>query len=163
MGLVHLSVACAVIERAGCVLAAQRAPGRPRSGAWELPGGKIDAAESAEAAVVREIGEELGCTVRALERLGRRTHTYTDLTVTLMPIRCEIVAGEPAALEHAAIRWVPIEELASLDWSAADVAVIGDYIAGRFGSEGANTKVDRAGTAEPREVPALAHPARCGS
>jgi len=129
MGCIHFDVACAVIERSGRVLAAQRAPGRSRAGAWELPGGKIDIGESAEAAIVREIAEELGCTVRVLEALCTRTHAYPDATVTLFPLRCEIVAGDPVALEHAAIRWVAVEELASLEWSAADVAVVGDYVA----------------------------------
>ena len=102
---------------------------------WELPGGKIDADESAEAAIVREIAEELGCAVRPLERLRSRTHAYPDLTVTLWPVRCEIVAGEPTAHEHARIRWVTPSDLETLDWSAADVAVVEDYVgAGRVGA-----------------------------
>jgi len=101
------------------------------AGAWELPGGKIDADESAEAAIVREIAEELGCTVRPLERLRQCTHAYPDLTVTLWPVRCEIVGGEPTALEHAQIRWVQPDDLESLDWSGADVAVVEYYVGSR--------------------------------
>ena len=127
----HLNVVCALIERDGRVLVAQRAAGRSMAGSWELPGGKIGPDESAEAAVVREITEELGCTVRPLERLRSRTHAYAEQTVTLLPVRCEIVAGEPTALEHAQIRWVAPGDLAGLDWSAADVAVVDDYVGSR--------------------------------
>jgi 8-oxo-dGTP diphosphatase len=125
------NVACALIERDGRVLVAQRAEGRSMAGCWELPGGKIDPDESVEAAIVREITEELGCTVRPLERLRSRTHAYPASTVTLIPVRCEIVSGEPAALEHAQIRWVAPADLAALDWSAADVAVVDDYVGSR--------------------------------
>ena len=127
----HLNVVCALIERDGRVLVAQRAAGRSMAGSWELPGGKIDAGESAEAAIVREIAEELDCTVRPLERLRGRTYAYPDTTVTLVPLRCVIVAGEPTALEHAQIRWVAPGDLAALDWSGADVAVVDDYVGSR--------------------------------
>jgi 8-oxo-dGTP diphosphatase len=124
----RIRVVCALIERAGCVLAAQRAASQSRPGAWELPGGKIDGDESVATAIVREITEELDCTVRPVEVLRPHTHVYPDVTVTLLPLRCEIVAGDPRPLEHAQIRWVRIDDLASLDWSAADVAVIDDYV-----------------------------------
>jgi 8-oxo-dGTP diphosphatase len=124
----NLTVVCALIERDGCVLAAQRATGQSMAGLWELPGGKVDAGETAEIAIVREIVEELGCTVRPLERLPTRAHAHAEVTITLLPLRCEIVAGEPKALEHAQIRWVARHDLASLDWSAADVAVVADYV-----------------------------------
>ena len=66
--------------------------------------------------------------MRALDALQSRTHAYPDVIVTLIPLRCEIVAGEPMPLEHAQIRWLGVDELASLEWSTADVAVVDDYL-----------------------------------
>lgn len=126
-----LNVVCALIERDGRLLVAQRGAGRSMAGRWELPGGKIDAGESAEQAVVREIVEELGCTVAPIERLSGHTHADTEQTIALLPVRCRIVAGEPAALEHAEIRWVAPADLDRLDWCPADAAVIADYVASR--------------------------------
>ncbi len=128
---IHVTVVCALIERQGRLLVAQRAVGRTMAGMWEFPGGKIQADETADQAIVREIHEELGCTIRPVRALRAHTHEYPDVTVTLMPYLCDLVEGEPSALEHAQLRWVAESELRDLEWSAADVPILERYLAGR--------------------------------
>ncbi len=73
--------------------------------------------------------EELGCVVRTVERLPAHIHAYDDLTIALLPVRCELLRGEPAAIEHAEIRWVETAELEGLHWSGADVPIVRDFVA----------------------------------
>jgi 8-oxo-dGTP diphosphatase len=133
----HLQVSCAIIERAGLVLAAQRSQSMSHPGKWEFPGGKIIPGESPAACLRREIREELGLEVETGLQLPPSTHRYPALTVTLHPFVCTITAGKPFLHEHAAITWLPPAELASLDWAEADLPVLAAYLAqGRRVQEG---------------------------
>jgi 8-oxo-dGTP diphosphatase len=124
-------VVCALIERAGCVLAAKRGMGKARAGRWEFPGGKVHHDESAEQALVREVSEELGCVVRPLHALSRVAHRYPDIAITLLPFVCELVEGTPSALEHAELRWVDRTGIHSLEWSDADLPIAIEYFAAK--------------------------------
>ena len=129
----HLHVACGIIERDGLVLAAQRGAAMSLPLKWEFPGGKLKGGESPEDGLRRELREELGIAVDLLERLPPSTHRYPSFTVTLYPLRCVIASGVLTVHEHAAVRWLPRRELRSLDWAAADLPVIEDYLARRPG------------------------------
>lgn len=122
--MTHLEVVCALIERDGKVLVAKRAAGGPTGGKWEFPGGKIKACETPEQAVCREIVEELTCLVRPKRRLKSSFHVYPEFSISLLPIVCEIIEGEPSAIEHAEIRWVVSSRLDSLDWADADRPIV---------------------------------------
>jgi 8-oxo-dGTP diphosphatase len=124
-----VTVVCAVIERAGRVLAAKRAAGKVRAGRWEFPGGKMLAGEPAEQAIVREVSEELGCVIRPMRALSRVEHRYPDIAVTLLPFVCALTDGIPRALEHAELRWVTGGEVRTLDWSDADLPIAIGYFA----------------------------------
>lgn len=126
----HLQVTCAIIERAGLVLAARRSATMSHPGKWEFPGGKIVPGESPAECLRREIREELGLAVRISNQLCLHTHHYPALTVTLHPFVCTITAGEPHLHEHAAIIWLSPAELFSLDWAEADLPVLAEYLAG---------------------------------
>lgn len=127
----HVTVVCALIERQDRLLVAKRAPGKSMPGLWEFPGGKIQDGETPEDAIVREIREELGCNVRPIQSLPAHTHAYPELTVTLVPYVCDVIDGEPRALEHAQLRWASKKELRELEWAAADVPILERYLAGR--------------------------------
>jgi 8-oxo-dGTP diphosphatase len=111
-------VVAAAIVRAGRVLAARRAGPPEVAGGWELPGGKVEPTETAAAAVVREVREELGCDVRVDGQLGGQAAVRPgyDLTVHL----ASLVAGEPVPHEHGALRWLAPEELDEVAWLPAD-------------------------------------------
>jgi 8-oxo-dGTP diphosphatase len=124
----HIHVACAIIERDGLVLAAQRKEGMRLALKWEFPGGKIDPGESPEACLRRELVEEMGVEIDIIRPLAPVTHQYSFFTVTLYPFVCTIRSGEIFLHEHAAIEWLPPENLLSLDWAEADIPLIEDYV-----------------------------------
>lgn len=123
----HLHVACAIIERDGLVLAAQRSEAMSLPLKWEFPGGKIDPGESPEECLARELVEEMGVRIRVGRALPHATHRYPTFIVTLYPYLCCIESGEVTLHEHAAVAWLPPEKLVSLDWAEADLPVIASY------------------------------------
>ncbi|MDQ3664894.1 MAG: NUDIX domain-containing protein [Actinomycetota bacterium] len=117
-----LAVAAAIVMH-GQVLAARRTEPAALAGSWELPGGKVDAAEDPERAVVRELREELDCEVEVLRRLpGEQPLTGGH---RLWVFECRLVGdGEPAPREHDAVRWLAPEELDQVGWLPADVPFV---------------------------------------
>jgi 8-oxo-dGTP diphosphatase len=119
-----VQVVGAAIVEGGRVLVAQRAGG-PYDGRWEFPGGKVEPGESDLAALVREIGEELGTRIEPQVFLGE---VVLDGVVgggpagasTLRVWSARLIGGVPVAHEHAALRWVRADELDGLGWIDAD-------------------------------------------
>jgi 8-oxo-dGTP diphosphatase len=106
-----VEVAAAVIERPdGSFLLAQRPAGKVYAGWWEFPGGKVEAGESAERALARELHEELGIDVRRAYPWITRVHIYEHATVMLHFFRVVEWVGEPSAKEHQAILWQRLGE-----------------------------------------------------
>jgi len=102
------------------VLIAQRPPGKWQAGRWEFPGGKIEAGESPGDAVVRELREELGVTVRATRPLGEFSHAYPDRSVCIGLWLVSAWEGEPRGLDGQALRWVALPQLTGCDLLEAD-------------------------------------------
>jgi len=127
----HIHVACAIIERDGLTLAAQRSAAMSLPLRWEFPGGKIHDGESPPECLRREIAEEMGVSIDVGSALPPQTHNYDDFTITLYPFICVIESGEITLHEHAAIDWLTPERLLSLDWAEADLPVIETYISMR--------------------------------
>lgn len=122
-----IDVVCAVIRDGdGRVLAARRPPGKAQAGRWEFPGGKIEPSESAGDALVREIREELGCTLAVGPALTPVDHPYPGGLIRLRPFLAEIIAGHPVAHEHSEWRWVGPAEAARLDWAPADLPILAE-------------------------------------
>ncbi|MGS2751312.1 (deoxy)nucleoside triphosphate pyrophosphohydrolase [Bacillus zanthoxyli] len=91
---------------------------------WEFPGGKVNKGENPQAALVREIKEELGCTIIIGKQLEVVEHEYENVIVHLTTYKARIVAGIPKALEHAELRWVSTSELKNLIWAQADIPTV---------------------------------------
>jgi len=124
-----IQVVCAIIVREnGAVLVCQRALGSHLGGLWEFPGGKVEPGESPEAALIREMREELALEVRCERALSPVDWDYGRGAMRLLPYLCRITAGEPQALEHAALRWCSCEEFSALEWAPADVPVWREYL-----------------------------------
>jgi len=117
-------VAAAIIDEDGRVLAAQRGPGMSHAGLWELPGGKIEPGESPEAALAREIREELGLAVAVGAHLDTNRHAYPHIVVHLAAYRCTLVGGSMVLAEHSAVRWLAAGQLGAVTWAAADVPLL---------------------------------------
>jgi 8-oxo-dGTP diphosphatase len=116
-------VVAAVIEREGRILIARRPTGRHLEGLWEFPGGKRGADESPEAALVREIREELDATVAVGELLETVEWAYPEKTVRLQFFRCGLV-GEARPVEGQEIAWVRPAELRAYSFPPADATLI---------------------------------------
>lgn len=127
-----IDVVCALIERDGHVLMAQRPAHKHLGGKWEFPGGKVEAGETPAEALHRELAEELGCTVELLRPLTPHTHAYATVTVRLIPFVVRLLpsSAQPQTHEHAALRWVLAAELHALDLPEADQPIIAEYVAG---------------------------------
>jgi len=124
VGTRHIDVVGAVIVQEGRILAARRGPAMSQPDMWEFPGGKIEAGESPEQALRRELVEELGCTVEVGERLESTTHAYDFGSVTLTTYYCRLVAGVAEPTEHSELRWVEPDALGELDWAPADIPAV---------------------------------------
>ncbi len=122
-----IHVACALIERDGLVLAAQRSERMNLPLKWEFPGGKIDPGESPAECLRRELREELGIGIAPGAPLSTTTHAYLDFKVTLYPFICSVESGEITLHEHKQILWLRPERLHKLDWAEADLPVIAEY------------------------------------
>jgi 8-oxo-dGTP diphosphatase len=91
---------------------------------WEFPGGKIEQGESIGDAIVREIKEELDCTIEFIDVFYDNTHEYENVIVNLITVQCKLVAGTPKANEHAKLLWLAKDYLESLTWAPADIPTI---------------------------------------
>lgn len=127
---VVIPVACAIIEGPDGVLCAQRSASMSLPLAWEFPGGKIEAGETAEVALIREIREELQVDIIIGRALSPADHSYIEgRVIRLFPFLCRLAEDAlPVPREHAALRWVKPEALRELDWAAADVPVLEGYL-----------------------------------
>ena len=108
----------AAVLREGRVLAARRTAPSAAAGRWELPGGKVEPGEAAATAVVREVAEELGCTVEVTGWLAGATPIGE--THVLRVALARLVAGEPEPREHDRVRWLGPDELGDVDWLEPD-------------------------------------------
>jgi 8-oxo-dGTP diphosphatase len=120
----NIHVVGAVIIKGDKVLCAQRGANQSLALKWEFPGGKIEAGESPQQALAREIHEEMQCSINIGKQTEYTVHEYEFGVVHLTTFYCTLVEGTPVLTEHAAIKWLPYHELASLDWAPADIPAI---------------------------------------
>jgi len=121
----NIHVVAALIERDGRVLLDRRRKGSHLEDRWALPGGKLEAGESDEAALVRELEEELGVKARISgPEIARVHHAYEHFDIELVLYPVEIEDGEPRALEVAEIAWFELSRLRELPMPPADVPLI---------------------------------------
>ncbi|MCB1033841.1 MAG: (deoxy)nucleoside triphosphate pyrophosphohydrolase [Acidobacteria bacterium] len=121
---VHV-VGAAILRGARC-LVVQRGAAMSTPLKWEFPGGKLEDGEGPEAALRREIREELDLTIEVGEYLGRGTARAEGRAIVLDVYRARILDGELHLREHRQARWLSAGELepGALDWAAADVPVL---------------------------------------
>jgi 8-oxo-dGTP diphosphatase len=113
-----LVMGAAIIHR-GRVLAARRTTPESARGLWEFPGGKVEPGEDPDAAIVREVAEELACGIRVTGHLRGEEHIKDGYTLRVAV--ADLVEGEPVPHEHDAVRWLDAEQLEEVAWLAPDV------------------------------------------
>jgi len=122
----QIKVVAAIIENdQNEVLCALRAPEMSMGNLWEFPGGKVEENEDPYSALVREISEELGCTIEtSYEIFNDNTHEYESFIINLLSIKAKIIDGTPTAKEHSKLIWLKRENLPSLRWAPADIPAV---------------------------------------
>jgi 8-oxo-dGTP diphosphatase len=121
-----LVVACALIDADGRVLLAERPEGKSLAGLWEFPGGKLEAGETPENCLIRELEEELGIVTKAacLAPLSFASHAYETFHL-LMPLYiCRRFEGTPTPREGQKLKWVRPRELRSFPMPPADEPLV---------------------------------------
>nr|MDQ4088400.1 (deoxy)nucleoside triphosphate pyrophosphohydrolase [Pseudomonadota bacterium] len=106
-------VAAALIDSAGRVLLQQRAPGRHMAGLWEFPGGKVESGETPEAALARELAEELGVETSVADLVPAcfASAPLAEKHMILLLYICRRWAGEPQPLDASALMWARPAEM----------------------------------------------------
>lgn len=121
-----LVVAAALVAPDGRILLQQRAPGRSMAGLWEFPGGKVEEGETPEAALVRELAEELGISVdpASLTPAAFASAPNGAAHMILLLYLCRVWRGEPRPLDASALQWARPSEMLALDMPPADRPLI---------------------------------------
>ncbi len=121
-----LVAAVALIDADGRILLAQRPAGKSMAGLWEFPGGKIKPGETPEAALIRELDEELGIDTWAscLAPLAFASHTYDDFHLLMPVFACRKWNGIARAREGQALAWVRANKLREYSMPPADLPLI---------------------------------------
>ena len=122
----HITVVAAVIEHKGKYLCVQRGINKYDyiSKKWEFPGGKVEAGESPENALIREIQEELAMEINELNFLINVEHTYPDFRLTMHTYLCKSEQTTPTLTEHLEYTWQSASDMNHLDWAAADLPIV---------------------------------------
>lgn len=118
--------AVALIDRDGRVLLAQRPEGKSMAGLWEFPGGKVEAGETPEIALIRELEEELGINTweSCLAPLTFASHSYENFHLLMPLFACRKWEGTPSSRENQLLKWVRPNALKDFPMPAADIPLI---------------------------------------
>jgi len=117
--------AVALVDAEGRVLVQQRPPGKPMADLWEFPGGKVEAGETPESALIRELREELAIEASIGEEMAREQIVYPGRTpIELIFFRVPDFQGEPQNLDFEQIVWAGRDELESYDFLEGDLPFV---------------------------------------
>lgn len=128
-----VNVVAAVIVQDGKVYATERGYGEFKGG-WEFPGGKIEAGETPEAALKREIEEELATEISVGQYLGTVEYDYPSFHLSMRCYICTVISGHLMLLEHMAARWLDRDHLDDVGWLPADRTVV-EWVKAKFHSD----------------------------
>ena len=119
-----IDVVCAIIQKENCVLLARRKLGENLAGYCELPGGKVEAGETPQQALYRELKEELDIETEVGGHIGDSVFSYKEATICLKGYLTRYLSGEFTLDSHDEIAWVPAQELLSYRLAPADVPLV---------------------------------------
>jgi 8-oxo-dGTP diphosphatase len=119
----NIEVVAAIIQKDNKILATKRGYGEFEN-MWEFPGGKIEAGETRETALIREIKEELDADISIDQFVITVEYTYPSFHLVMHCYFCSLINGEFNLLEHNEAKWLELDNLWSVDWLQADIDVI---------------------------------------
>ncbi|SEP01088.1 (deoxy)nucleoside triphosphate pyrophosphohydrolase [Paenibacillus sp. OV219] len=118
-------VAAAIIEdKQGKILIARRKEGKSQGRMWEFPGGKIEANETAEECLRRELREEMNIEIDPYEFFGENDHFYGELHIKLIAYKAQFLGGEIKLVDHDDYKWVSHGQLFEYEFAPADVKFV---------------------------------------
>ncbi|HWQ89592.1 MAG TPA: (deoxy)nucleoside triphosphate pyrophosphohydrolase [Desulfitobacteriaceae bacterium] len=117
-------VTASIILREGRVLIAQRPPADKLAGKWEFPGGKIEAGETPQECLKREIQEEFDVEIEVLDFFAESVYVYENGAIKLLAFWCRWLAGDFTLKVHSRIVWAAYEELELYDYAPADIPLV---------------------------------------
>ena len=125
----HVEVVCAIIKNnKGEIFCCKHGPGRALEGYWEFPGGKVEAHETHEETIIREIREELKSIIEPIKYIGVSNHEYNELekpfSITMYAYECKLIEGGLELTEHTEKQWVKKEDLDKVKFAAADLPIV---------------------------------------
>lgn len=121
-------VAAAIAVRDGCVLVTRRAQGQNLAGLWEFPGGKLEANETVQACIVREIREELGVEATAGRVIAESIYEYPGGMIKLIAVAVELLSQDLQLTVHDAFDWLEPAQLLLLDLAPADIPIVEELV-----------------------------------
>ena len=119
-----VQVVAALIWDQDRFMACQRPAHKARGLLWEFVGGKVEAGETKEQALIRECREELDVQLNVGDVFMQLVHAYPDLTVELTLFHASIAEGTPQKLEHNDIRWITVDEIDQFEFCPADKEIL---------------------------------------
>ncbi|MFD0672230.1 8-oxo-dGTP diphosphatase MutT [Cohnella sp. GCM10027633] len=120
-----IRVAAAIIENEqGRILIARRSPGKSQGGLWEFPGGKIEAGESVEDCLRRELREEMAIEIEPYAYFGENNHVYDTVCIKLLAYRAKWLGGEIQLVDHDEVRWISCNQLKEYAFAPADIKFV---------------------------------------
>jgi 8-oxo-dGTP diphosphatase len=124
----RVKVVCALIRFGEQTLVVQRSEQMALPLKWEFPGGKMEAGETEEACVVREVLEELNLHIRVDKRLTPSIYNLGHVEIELIPYLADYMSGDLILLEHKQALFVDRDSMEALDWAPADVPILKEYL-----------------------------------
>lgn len=123
----QIDVTAAIIVKDHKIFAARRKVGAHLAGFWEFPGGKLEAGETPEQCLARELHEEFRIVTRVGAYVGESIYDYGSKVVRLMAYEAEHLSGDFELIDHDELRWLALDELNSVEWAPADIPLVEQY------------------------------------
>ncbi|RZJ56021.1 MAG: (deoxy)nucleoside triphosphate pyrophosphohydrolase [Flavobacterium sp.] len=123
-----INVIAGIIYNNDKILVARRASHKQLGGFWEFPGGKLEASETHETCVIRELKEEMNIDISVNKYLMFNEHEYSGFSIRLHAYLCTFISGQLKLTDHDQVDWVDVSELSRINFAPADIPIVSKLI-----------------------------------